>query len=134
MIPHRHLRGEPMADNPMGEPQVAAALGKLVSYAPGIGGAILSMAFTEGMKPWEKAVGVAVGLAMAFWVAPGALIFLGHWWPREVSQPQVISMAGAMFGLLGMTGATALKRIVTTLRIQFALGPLKINQDDGGAP
>lgn len=123
-----------MADNPMGEPQVAALIGKWAAYAPGIGGAILSMTWGEKLTVREKLIGVAVGLAMAFWVAPGFLVFLGHWWPQEVASPQVISMAGAVFGLFGMTLATAVKRFVTTIRVQLALGPLKINQDGEGAP
>ena len=123
-----------MADNPMGEPQMAAVLGKIAAYAPGIGGAILSMTWGEKLTVHEKLIGVAVGLAMAFWVAPGFLVFLGHRWPQEVASPQVISMAGAVFGLFGMTLATAVKRFVTTIRVQLALGPLKINQDGEGAP
>lgn len=123
-----------MADNPMGEPQVAALIGKWAAYAPGIGGAILSMTWGEKLTVHEKLIGVAVGLASAFWFAPGFLVILGHWWPQEVRSPQVISMTGAVFGLFGMTGATAVKRFVTTIRVQLALGPLKINQDGEGAP
>ena len=123
-----------MADNPMGEPQMAAVLGKIAAYGPGVGGAILSMTWGEKLTVREKLIGVAVCLAMAFWVAPGFLVFLGHWWPQEVASPQVISMTGAVFGLFGMTGATAIKRFVTTIRVQLALGPLKINQDGEGAP
>lgn len=126
-----------MADNPMGEPQVAAVLGKIAAYAPGIGGAILSMAFTEGMKPWEKAMGVGIGLAMAFWFAPGFLALDAIWWPalaKSPQYPQILSMTGAFFALFGMTLATFVRRLLTTLKIQLDLGPLKINQDGEGAP
>lgn len=73
-----------MADNPMGEPQVAALIGKAVAFAPGFAGAVLSLAFLEKLTIRGRVVAVMVGLASAMFMAPGIVDFIDLAWPGQI--------------------------------------------------
>ena len=98
-----------MAENPMGEPQLAAFVAKAVAFAPGFAGAVLSLAFVENLTVRGRVVAVLVGLAAALFLAPAIAAGLGLIWPgalpaevdRAVLFLTAISAMGVLPPLLG---------------------------------
>lgn len=83
-----------MADNSLGEPQLAALVAKAWALAPGVAGAVLSLAFVEALTVRGRILAVAVGLAAAMFLAPALAAGLDLVWPGDL--PDVVAR-GVLF-------------------------------------
>lgn len=110
-----------MADN-SGDPQLLAMLGKLTPYAPGVAGAVLSLAFGEKLTVRGKALSVLGGLASALWVAPAIVAGLSAVWPWGKLPGEFVSAFAFLTGLFGMIVLAGLAQAAA----KYAGDPLKL--------
>lgn len=95
-----------MADTP-GEPHLLAVLSKLAPLAPGVAGAVLSMAFGEKLTVRGKGLSVCIGLACALWLAPALMALLSAIWPWgkiPVEMAQAVTFLTGLFGMVVLAG------------------------------
>lgn len=118
-----------MADNPPGGPAGFLDLLKaLAPYAPGLAGAVFSMAFGEKLTIRGKLLSAAVGVASAWWLAPFVCDVIDWmWWPGDGVPLTVANLIGFICGLFGMILLAGLaqalakysKDPLSLVRIQF---------------
>lgn len=116
-----------MADN-SGDPTLVAALSKLAPMAPGVAGAVLSLAFGEKLTVRGKAVSVLIGLAAALWIAPFMIVVLGALWPWGKFPSEASNAITFLTGLLGMIALAGLAQAVG----KYAGDPLKLIKFEAG--
>lgn len=125
-----------MADN-SGDPQLIAVLGKLTPYAPGVAGAVLSLAFGEKLTVRGKALSVVGGLACALWLAPAIVAGLGAVWPWGKLPGEFVSAFAFLTGLFGMIVLAGLAQAAAKYAgdplklIKFEVGGLRIGGGEG---
>lgn len=78
-----------MSDNFHFDPGVTAAVGKLVAFAPGFAGAVVSLAFVEKLTARGRVLTVMVGLATAAFVGPALSAGADLIWPGVL--PEAVS-------------------------------------------
>jgi hypothetical protein len=118
-----------MAEHPPGGPSgFIDVLKALAPYAPGLAGAVFSMAFGEKLTIRGKLLSASVGVASALWLAPFLCCLIDWlWWPGDGVPTIVASMIGftsGLFGMIVLAGlAQALARYskdpLSLVRIQF---------------
>ncbi|MDZ4052411.1 MAG: hypothetical protein U1A07_19140 [Phenylobacterium sp.] len=124
-----------MSDGP--EPSLLGVLKQALPYLPGLAGAALSMMFGENLTARGKAMSLAIGVASALFVAPGAAALLRLVWPGGVLPPEMLSFVGFACGLFGMTACAGLMQWVAKWArnplgmVKFKLGPLDIDGSRG---
>ncbi len=78
-------------------------LKSLAVYAPGMAGAVFSMAFGEKLTIRGKLLSAALGLASAWWLAPFICDLIDWiWWPGEGVPVSLANLVGFCCGLFGM--------------------------------
>lgn len=122
---------------PHQDPALVNLLKQVAPYMPGVAGAVLSLAWGEKLSPRQKLFGIGIGFVMAVWVGPAFLVLIGLRWPDLAKSSQVVLATGLLFGLFGMTLASAAQRLITAARIKFQMGPIEIGSrhgmDDGAS-
>lgn len=122
-----------MSDGP--EPNLLALGKQAIPYLPGLAGAALSMMFGENLTVRGKALSLAIGIASALFVAPGAGDIVDLLWPGVGLPSGVPGLIGFASGLFGMTACAGLMQWVAKWAqnplgmVKFKVGPLDI---DGG--
>lgn len=125
-----------MADHP-GEPQLLAALNKLLPYAPGVAGAVAGMAYGEKLKPQGKAITLGVGMLSA-WLCGPVIFDIGRAVAPAFFPLSAAPLLGFMAGFFGMALFGGLYQAVAKyagdpLRIiKFEAGGLKVGSDTSG--
>lgn len=90
-----------MADLIQPDPPLAAAAAKLLTFAPGFAGAVLSLAFVENLTLRGRVVTVVVGLAAAAFIAPAASDLADLAWP-DAMPPSIRSAIQFLVALCAM--------------------------------
>lgn len=120
-----------MADNPA-DPHVVAVLHQMSPYAPGLAGAILSMAVGEKLTFRGRALAGIVGLTCVFWVAPFLSALTAIYWPAPTLPVAALNFIGFVTGVFGFTimaGAmqALAKYVGDPLRlVKFQFGPFTV--------
>lgn len=126
-----------MADN-TGGPDIVAAVTKLTPYLPGVAGAVLSMAFGEGLKWQGKALTFFVGLVVAF-LLPPVIVEVGRAVAPVFFPPSMMALLGFTCGFFGMALFGGLYRAVGKYAgdplkiIKIQVGPVSIGDTSGEA-
>lgn len=110
-----------MAENPVGEPQLAALIAKAVAFAPGFAGAVLSLAFVEALTVRGRVVAVATGLTAAAFIAPGLVALVDLVWPGDMPK----EAAAAISCLTGVSAIGVLPPLLGWLK-RVAGDPLSL--------
>lgn len=75
----------------------------IAPYAPGLAGAVFSMAFGEKLTLRGKLLSAGVGVASAWWLAPFICDVIDWlWWPGDGVPVTVANLIGFICGLFGM--------------------------------
>ena len=82
-------------------PPLAAAAAKLLTFAPGFAGAVLSLAFVEALTARGRVVAVLVGLASAAFISPALADGADLFWPGAMPE-SVRSMIQFVIALCAM--------------------------------
>jgi len=98
-----------LADNLPAEPQLAAAVAKLATFAPGFAGAVLSLAFVEALSRRGRVLAVVVGCLSAMFLAPALSEIADLFWPGTL--PPAVRAA-----ILFLTGLCAMGCLPQLLR------------------
>lgn len=91
-------------------PPTGAGLADLVRvigpFVPGMAGAVLGMAFGEGLTVRGKLLSLATGLACVLWLWPAAVMLVEHY--LFAAKPMPSPLAGALAFLIGTFGMIVL--------------------------
>lgn len=95
-----------MADD-AGSPQIVAAIKTIAPLAPGIAGAIMSMAWEvqiggRSLTGLSKLLSLGVGLCGAMWAAPAMVAVLGQVWPWKPMPAEIGAAITLFWGLFGI--------------------------------
>lgn len=112
---------------------LADMLKHLAPYAPGLAGAVFSMAFGERLTIRGKALSAALGICSALWLAPLLCDVVSLWWPGDAPPRSLETFVGFVCGLFGMIALSALAQAIAKyLKDPLALVRVKIGPVDFG--
>ncbi|RZJ19133.1 MAG: hypothetical protein EON91_02750 [Brevundimonas sp.] len=89
-----------MADAPTPSGALAELARLAAPWAPGIAGAVLALAFLDGLTPRGRVVALAVGLASAAFIGPMFVEIGGLFWPGGALPGR---FAGGLYFLTGIS-------------------------------